>query len=138
MAAVQPVFGLEQGRGWRISYTPNAVITGGQVVERVAGTRLVQPAGAGSVIAAGVAMFDIPATRAHAAGPQVGDVDGLVVVRHCVVAVTFAAAATEGQKLICAATGQVTPAGAAPDARTLIGEAFEAVGIGAVGLAVIY
>jgi hypothetical protein len=53
----------------------------------------------------------------------------------CVIKVTFAAAATEGQRLIAAANGQVTPAGAAPDARQVIGYAFEAVGLGAVGLA---
>jgi hypothetical protein len=135
MASVQPRFG---GPGFRVSYTPNAVITGGQLVERVAGTRLVQPAGAGSLIACGVALWDVPAARASIQGPQVGDVNGLAVVRRVVILVTYAAAATEGQKLVAAANGQVTPAGAAPDARTVVGECFDATGLGATGLALIY
>lgn len=135
MPGVQLRFGYP---GLKIGYTAVSPIVGGQVVERVAGVRLVQPAGAGSLVVAGVAMFDVPAARTVVSGPQVGDVNALTVIRRVVIAVTFAAAATEGQKLICAAAGQVTPAGATPDARTVIGEAFEAVAGGAVGLAMVY
>lgn len=135
MPGVQLRFGYP---GLKIGYTAASAIVGGQVVERVAGARLVQPAGAGSLIVAGVAMFDIPTSRSVIGGPQVGDVNALTVIRRVVIPVTFNAAATEGQKLICAAAGQVTPAGAAPDVRTVIGEAFEAVAGGATGLAYIY
>jgi len=45
--------------------------------------------------------------------------------------VTYAAAATFGQRLITAANGQVTPAGAAPDARTVVGICMEPAGVGA-------
>jgi hypothetical protein len=50
--------------------------------------------------------------------------------------VTYAGAATFGQLLIAAANGQVTPAGAAPDVRTIVGRctAPAGVGAGAVGL----
>jgi len=135
MAGVQLRFGYP---GLKIGYTAFSAIVGGQVVERVAGARLVQPAGAGSLVVAGVAMFDVPATRTVVGGPVVGDVNALMVIRRVVIPVTFNAAATEGQKLICAAAGQVTPAGAASDARTIIGEAFEAVAGGAVGLVLVY
>ena len=48
----------------------------------------------------------------------------------------YAAAANFGDALICAANGQVTPAGATPDARQIVGKctAPNGVGIGAVGL----
>lgn len=132
MAEVQIKFGWP---GDQLTFTCAAAVTGGQVVERVAGSRLVQPAGAGSLVAAGVARHDVPATRSYVGGPQVGDGGELLVADDVVIRVTFANAATEGQKLMCAAAGQVTPAGANPDARTVIGTAFEAVAGGAVGLA---
>ena len=52
------------------------------------------------------------------------------------VPVVYAAAANFGDALICAANGQVTPAGATPDARQIVGKctAPNGVGIGAVGL----
>lgn len=120
--SVQPKFGYP---GLRISYTANSAITAGQVVERITGSRLVQPAGAGSVRVAGVAQFDVPTTRAWETGPQVGDVDALVVLRLCVVKVQASGAIVAGDPLIAAASGQVSAAGATPDARTLIGHAFE-------------
>ncbi len=137
-SSVQPKFGVEGGRGLRISYGCAEAITAGQLVERRTGTRLVGVAAAGSLVVAGVAQWDVPVTRVGLNGAQVGDGLELNVIRDCVIAVTFAAAATVGQGLICAANGQVTPAGATPDARTVIGEAFEAASAGAVGLAFIY
>jgi hypothetical protein len=134
-ASVQPKFGWE---GLRISFTCAEAILAGQLVERRTGSRLVGVAGAASTKVAGVAQWDVPAARASIQGPQVADGHELTVVRWCVVKVTFVAAAAVGDKLIAAAAGQVDVAGATPDARTVVGEAFEAVGAGAVGLAVIY
>jgi hypothetical protein len=134
MASVEIVLGWP---GLRISYTANAALTGGQLVERLNGTNLVQPAGAGSVKVAGVVLDDVPAAAAWVGQPIVGDVNGASVVSGVVIPVTYAAAANPGDRLIAAATGQVTPAGATPDARTVIGVAHEAVGLGAVGLAFI-
>lgn len=120
--SVQPKFGYP---GLRISYTCNAAVTAGQLLERVTGNRLVQPAGVGSVRVAGVAQFDVPATRAFEGGPQVGDGNELTVLRLCVVKVQASGAVVAGDPLIPAATGQVSVAGATPDARFVIGQAFE-------------
>jgi hypothetical protein len=127
--------------GWpalQLTYTAAEPLVGGQVVERRSGSRVVGVAGAGSLVACGVARHDVPAARTTIQTPQVGDGGEALIARDCVIPVTFAASATEGQKLVCAANGQVTPAGATPDARTIIGEAFEAVASGAVGKALIY
>lgn len=132
MAEVQIKYGWP---GDQLTYTAAEAIVGGQIVERRSGSRLVGVAGAGSLVAVGVARHDVPATRVSVQGPQVGDGGELLVADDVVIRVTFAASATEGQKLVCAANGQVTPAGATPDARTIIGTAFEAVASGAVGLA---
>lgn len=120
--SVQPKFGYP---GLRISYTCNSAVTAGQLLERVTGTRLVQPAGAASVRVAGVAQFDVPAVRAFEGGPQVGDGNELVVLRLCVVKVQASGAVVAGDPLIAAASGQVSVAGATPDARTIVGQAFE-------------
>ncbi len=138
MASVQPVFGVEQGRGLRISYTAAEALTGGQLVERRTGNRLVGVAGAASNRVCGVAEFDVPAVRATAQGPQVGDGNEAGVTRMCVVPVTFTGAAAAGDKLVAGAAGAVTPAGATPDARQVVGEAFEDVGGAGTGLALIY
>jgi hypothetical protein len=66
MAEVQAKFGWP---GKQISYTCAEAIVGGQVVERRTGTRLVGVAGAGSLVVAGVARWDVPATRATIQGP---------------------------------------------------------------------
>lgn len=132
MPSIQPRFGYP---GLKISYNCAEAILGGQVVELRAGTRTVGVAAAGSLVVAGVAMHDVPAARASIQGPQVGDGFELTVITMAIVPVTFTAAATRGQRLITAAAGQVTPAGAAPDGRTLVGWAFEDVALGAVGLA---
>ena len=138
MPSVQTRFGVESGQGLRLTYSAAEAIVGGQVVERRTGVRIVGVAAAGSLIVAGVSLVDVPVTSAVLGGTKVSDGENVLVTRLAVVPVTFAAAATVGQKLIVAANGQVTPAGAAPDARTVIGEAFEAVALGAVGLAYVY
>jgi hypothetical protein len=127
--------------GWpakQLSYTCAEAIVGGNVVERRTGTRLVGVAGAGSLVVAGVARHDVPATKTTIQGPQVGDGNELTVARDCVIPVVASGAVTVGQKLIAAATGKVSAAGATPDSRTVIGEAFEAAADGATFLAYIY
>lgn len=146
MPGVTPIrFGIA-GRGFRWSFTPVEPIVGGipaQLVEwraigALPGQRACGVAAAGSVLVAGVALWDTPAVRASIQGPQVGDEHALDVASYGVFPVTFAAAATRGLSLVAAANGQVTPAAATPDARTVIGFcAQDAVSAGAVGLAYI-
>jgi len=140
MAGVIPVF--EEGP---VTFPVAVAVTGGQLVEAVGATG-VQPAAAGSFVCLGVATTDglpsstsqaptipgIPAANAIQAAPLPSYVS---VASDGVWPVTYAAAATFGQRLICAANGQVTPAGAAPDARTVVGVCYEpaGVGVGAVG-----
>lgn len=124
------------------TYTPadNAVIVGGQVVEAVAGGRI-QKAGAGSVKHLGVALTDAIAPEDVVTGPVVGGDGRPVTALYSApttvavadsgieVKVTYAANAAFGDWLICAANGTVTPAGAAPDARTLVGQCREPLGV---------
>ena len=149
MASVQTVFGVEGGRGLRISYTCTEAVVGGQVVEaRTTGNtpELVGVAAAGSLVVVGVALDDVPAAAGYIGQLKVGDGHELSVVRMAVVEVTFAAAATHRQKLATAANGQVTPVTVATqDPRTIVGEAFSsldrtssAIAAGARGLAYIY
>lgn len=130
------------------TYVPASAvaITAGQVVEARAGGRI-GPAAAGSLVALGVALQDAIApedlvTSATTVGGR-SVLNTAVLPQNVAVAysptevtVTYAAAATFGQSLIAAANGQVTPAGATPDARTLVGvcTAPAGVGAGAVGL----
>jgi hypothetical protein len=146
-SSVQPKFGYP---GLRISYTCAEAVLAGQLVERRTGTRLVGVAGAGSLKVCGVAQWDVPASRASIQGPQVADGFELTVLRACVVKVTFTDAAAVGDRLVAAAAGQVTPVPAADATslatvaagitatRGIVGEAFEAVSAGAVGLALVY
>lgn len=145
MAAVNPRFG-DHTSILAISFTPVEVISGGDLVERrTGGSRRVGRAAAGSLVVAGVALQDVAATRTDATVIAVDDEHGLTVVRHCVVPVVFAAAVTEGQKLIAAASGQLTPVPVASatyaaaeinNTRAIVGEAFDSYGAGA-GLAYI-
>jgi hypothetical protein len=124
------------------TYTPadNATIRGGRVVEAVAGGRI-QEAGAGSVKALGVALTDAIAPEDQVNGPTTGG-DGRPITalysapvnvgvadRGIELKVTYAANANFGDKLICAANGTVTPAGATPDARTIVGYCSEPAGV---------
>ena len=137
MPGVQPVFHF----GLRVSFTPVSAVIGGQLVEHRAlganpGKRACGPAAAGSLKVAGVAHWDVPATAATTTGPKVGDEHALTVISNCIIPVTFTLAAAEGDPLIIGTVaGQVAPAGVTPDARSLIGRAYEAVAAGAVGLA---
>lgn len=118
------------------SYTPavGQLILGGQCVEGTAGGR-VKVAAAASTRFLGVAITDARApedVNASLAGSTT--VDGRLLVNAAPfpvllsvayagteVPVVYAAAANFGDLLVCAANGQVTPAGATPDARTIIG-----------------
>jgi hypothetical protein len=142
--------GIPQVRkGGPATYVPASGVTvlGGQVVEARSGGRI-GPAAAGSVVAVGVALQDAIAPEdlvTTATTVNQRSVLNTAVLPQNVAVVTdpgtevpvvYAAAATFGQALICAANGQVTPAGATPDARTLIGTcaAPGGVGVGATGL----
>jgi hypothetical protein len=130
------------------TYVPASGVSvlAGQLVEARAGGRI-GPAAAGSTVCLGVALQDAIApedlvTTAATVGNR-SVLNTAVLPQNVAVAyggvevqVTYAAAATFGQSLIAAANGQVTPAGATPDARTLVGicTAPGGVGIGAVGL----
>lgn len=128
MSAITPKF--ETGP---ITVTVVEAVAGGQLVEgRSNGCGV---AAAGSLVVLGVAEKD--ATNAAAASTDSYPLPSTtsVLVRG-VARVTYAASATFGQKLIAAANGQVTPAGATPDARTVVGICWEAAGVanGASGL----
>lgn len=131
-------------KGGPRTYVPLATvsITAGQVVEARAGGRI-GPAAAGSLVPIGVALQDAIApedlvTTATTVGGRA--VLNTAVLPQNVAVVTdpgtevpvvYAAAATFGQLLICAANGQVTPAGAAADARTIVGRCTAPAGVGA-------
>lgn len=133
-------------KGGPSSFTPAELILGGQLVEARAASR-VGVAGAASVKVLGVALTDAINPEAISDAPTV--VNGREVLNAAPlpvvvplahsgdeVPVTYVAAAAFGEKLIAAAAGKVTPAGATPDARTIVGTCTEpaGVGAGAVGL----
>jgi hypothetical protein len=135
MASIQPRFGYP---GNRKSYTCGAAVVGGQLVMRASGTNLVTPAGALSAIVEGVALDDVPAVRTFVNGPQVGDGNELTVYWGGEVPVTYAASATEGQRLVAAANGQVTPyISGTHDASLIVGRCVVATASAAVGFACI-
>lgn len=124
------------------TYTPAAgvSITGGRVVEAVVGGRI-QHAAAASVKHLGVALTDAiapeqvvntpvtgsdgrPVTAMYSLPPTVAVADSGIEVK-----VTYAANANFGDWLICAANGAVTPAGATPDSRTVVGQCREPLGV---------
>jgi hypothetical protein len=133
MGSIQPRYGFP---GKRKSYTAAEAIVGGQLVERRSGTNLVGVGAAASAKCAGVALDDDPASQAFVDGPFVGEGNELTAFWGGEVAVTFAAAATEGQKLVCAAAGQVTPyIIGTHDPSLIVGACQVATASGAVGFA---
>lgn len=133
------------------TFTPanNEAIRGGLLVEARTGGRI-GAAAAGSFVVLGVALNDAQAPEQLVTAPTV-DAGGRNVLNAAqfptIVAVayggdevnvTYAANAAFGQKLIAAAAGTVTPAGATPDARTIVGTCTEPLGVvvgtNAVGL----
>lgn len=124
------------------TYTPKAGVSikGGQLVEGTTGGRI-QPAAAGSFKVVGVALTDAIAPDDLVLAPTTGG-DGRPVLNTAVlptkvacayggieVPVTYAANAAFGELLIAAANGTVTPAGATPDARTIVGRCTEQAGV---------
>lgn len=124
------------------TYTPAAgqSIVGGHIVEAVAGGRI-QHAAAGSVKHLGVALTDAiapeqvvntpttggdgrPVTAMYSLPPLVAVADSGIEVK-----VVYNANAAFGDWLICAAGGTVTPAGATPDSRTVVGQCREPLGV---------
>lgn len=127
------------------SYPAAETIVGGQLVEGRAAS-VAGVAAAGSFKVLGVALND--AVAGPVVTEPVGGVlnaapaDTRVLVGKGVEApVKYAAAAAFGDKLVAASAGRVTPAGAAPDARTIVGECTEPAGVtvvDSVALAWIY
>lgn len=128
-----------------------------QVTEAVAGGKLAEGRAAGKIGVAAAGSFKCLGIATKDARPAASgastDADGFPVQSlveitdkvalgggGAVYPVTYAVAAAFGDLLICAANGQVAPAGAAADVRTIIGKCVEPNGvlIGAVGLAKIY
>lgn len=141
MSGVVPRF----QHGGPVTYQVAEAVAGGKLVEARAGG-LVGVAAAASVHVLGIATKDAQPTASGASTDSFGNpVQSLVEVTNTVAVdgngkiypVTYAAAAAFGDVLIAAANGQVTPAGAAPDARQIVGRCVEPNGVaaGAVGLA---
>ena len=122
------------------TYTPadNTVVKGGDVVAAGTGGRCVV-AGAAAVNVLGIALNDAIApedvvTAATGTPPTLAAVPQVTKVAVAyggqeVDGVTFTADAAEGVALVAAANGDVSPAGATPDARTIIGWCAEPGGV---------
>jgi hypothetical protein len=123
------------------TYSPASgqTVKGGQLVDAVnvapalTNVGRIQPSAAGSTVCLGVALTDAIAPEQVSTSPTTA-ADGRPVINMfsaptivavadggIVVPVTYAANAAFGQALITAANGTVTPAGATPDARTIVG-----------------
>lgn len=131
------------------TYPAVEAIVGGQLCEaRATSGGGAGVAAAGSVKVLGVALDDANPTGTPSAPTIVGGRPSLsavvvptdvAVAYNEIVPVTYAANAAFGDPLVAAANGQVTPAGATPDARTIVGRCEERGGVtaGNVGLAYI-
>ncbi len=123
------------------TYTPAATKTvrGGRGVEFAANGRI-QEWAAGTFRAAGVALTD--AIAPEDVNTQATIVNGRPVLNTVVlpqtvavayggdeVPMTYAANANQGDLLVAAANGTVTPAGATPDARTIVGRCTQPGGV---------
>lgn len=127
----------------------NVAITGGQLVMPDAATGKIKPATSATDLCLGVALNDAaPAASGEGTttyGAPVLDIalppDYVAVASGCFIKVTYTLAAAFGQKLIIGTVaGTVSPAGAAPDARFIVGRCEEPAGVlaGAKGIAYIY
>lgn len=123
------------------TYVPavGAAVTGGQLVEGRSGGRI-GPAAAGSLRVLGVALGDsiapedIVTTPTTVAGRPVLNTALLppnvaVAYGGAETKVSYSANANFGDWLVATANGTVAPAGATPDARTLIGRCTEPAGV---------
>lgn len=127
------------------TYEAVEALTGGQLVEARAGGvdgPGVGIAAAGSLKVLGVAQKDASTAGGAPRQPVAGVLDvtmapkEVAVISDGFVPVKYAAAAAYGDRLIAAANGTVTPAGATPDARTIVGWCAEKAGValGGTGL----
>lgn len=134
-----------------VTYEVNAVVRGGRLVEPDAATGKVKEAAAGSLKVLGVATTDAQPTptadTTDAFGNQV--ITMVQVTKYTAVGgngaiypVEYSANAAFGDKLVATAAGTVAPAGATPDARSIVGECREPGGVvfatKSTGLAKIY
>ncbi|MFE7746864.1 hypothetical protein [Nocardia sp. NPDC057455] len=124
------------------TYTPDEPILGGQLVEARTGGKI-GVAAAGSVKVLGVALTDGQDPDAVVLNGQplnaaITPTKIGVAYGGMEVPVTYSANAAFGDKLVATATGKVAPAGATPDARTIVGICAEPAGVtvasNAVGL----
>ena len=128
------------------SFVPDENIAGGQLVEARAAGRI-GVAGAASLKVLGVALGDAQRPEALTGEPttvggfpqlNAGPLPTVVAVAYGGIEtkVKYLAAAAFGETLVAAAGGTVTPAGATPDARTIVGRCTAPAGVaaGAVGL----
>lgn len=93
----------------RGTYTASATVTGGQLVEATTGDRQAQPAGTGSLLVYGVALYNAAVGQTF----TVASVGVWELIAH--------GAITAGSRVIAYAGGLVQDAGATPDARKVIG-----------------
>lgn len=116
-------------------FTVSVAVTAGQLVEPDGTTAMVKPATALSKAVLGYALTDAFPDGSTPALTFVQRPSRVAVERNCVAWIRYAADTTFGAKLVCAALGQVTPAGVTPDATTLVGQCYEPGGVlaGVVG-----
>jgi hypothetical protein len=130
-----------------VTYQAVETIVGGQLVEARTGG-VVGVAAAGSLKVLGVATKDATPTVAGTGTDAFGNptltlqyVTNTVAVggSDAIYPVTYSANAAFGDRLVATASGTVAPAGATPDARTIVGYCAEPAGVvigtNAVGLA---
>ncbi len=126
------------------TFVPVEAILGGQLVEARAAGRI-GVAAAGSLKVLGVAVTDATSPELTVTEPAL--VNGRSVLNAALlpvnvgvayggieVPVTFSGAAAFGDRLVATANGQVGPAGATPDARTIVGVCTAPAGVGAAAV----
>ncbi|QDQ93712.1 hypothetical protein FND50_25115 [Rhodococcus sp. WB9] len=130
------------------TFTPNEVVLGGQLVETIDNGR-VKPAAAGSFRVVGVALTDGQSPETAQGGTTYDSIgrpiiNAMPIPTAVSVAyggtetrVTYSAAAKCGEKLVATAAGTVGPAGATPDARTIVGICTQPGGVAAAGVGLI-
>ena len=112
----------------RITYTAGVAVVAGRLVE-LTGDRTIGPAAAGSFKVVGICCQDCDGVAATG--------NKVAVAAGGVWNVRAGAAIAAGDKLVPLANGTVGPSGAAPDARTVIGIALQAIGNGLDGPALL-
>ncbi len=126
------------------TFIPVEAILGGQLVEARAAGRI-GVAAAGSLKVLGVAVTDATSPELTVTEPTT--VNGRSVLNAALlpvnvgvayggieVPVTFSGAAAFGDRLVATANGQVGPAGATPDARTIVGVCTAPAGVAAAAV----